>query len=149
MRAIYLLSEQAETPTPPFRTGDVGTVNVDPSGRLELRVGVSLSANTVHALLGHGVVDALNELSIEGRIGDGREVLIPPSSLDDTRRIFYEADRRTYGGSFEFVVERRTSPELVEYRVRIENREYQASLARLQFLVTQAGHDGLAVWIRI
>jgi len=149
MRAIYLLSEQAEAPTPPFRTGDVGTVNVDPSGCLELRVGVSLSANTVHALLGHGVVDALNELSIEGRIGDGREALIPPSSLDDTRRIFYEADRRTYGGSFEFVVERRTSPELVEYRIRIENREYQASLARLQFLVTQAGHDGLAVWIRI
>jgi hypothetical protein len=103
----------------------------------------------VHALLGHGVVEELNALPIEGRIGSGLEALIPPSVLDEARSIVYEADRNTYGGSWEFVVERSDEPELVEYRVRIDNREYQAGLARLQYLFTLSGRNGLAVWVRI
>jgi hypothetical protein len=149
MRAVYLSREEVGTPPPPYRTGEAGVVLIDESGALQTRATVPLSANTVHALLGHGVVDALNALPVEGRIGDGLEALIPPAILDDARQILYDADRRTYGGRFEFVVERRSEPDPVEYRVRIDNREYQASLARLQYLVSQAGHDGLAVWIRI
>jgi hypothetical protein len=121
----------------------------------EPRLDVPLSANSVHALLGHGVVEALNALPLEGRIGGGLDALLPPSSLDAARRILYEADRTTYGGSFEFVVEsgeqeNENEPvEPLEHRIRIDNREYQVSLARLQFLCTQASRGGMAVWIRI
>lgn len=143
------MPDQADAPPPPFRTGEAGMVHVDDTGALETRVAVRLGANTVHALLGHGVVDALNALPLQGRIGDALEALIPPSSLETARQILYEADRKTYGGHFDFVVEQGAMPEPVEYRIRIDNREYQSSLARLQFLCTQAAHDGLAVWIRI
>jgi hypothetical protein len=149
MRAIYLSPDEAEAPPPPFRTGEAGTVDVDASGHLETRSQVALSANTVHALLGHGVVEEINALPIEGRVGNGLEALIPPSSLDAARTIFYEADRCTYGGIWEFVVDGSGEPESVEYRVRVDNREYQAGLARLQYLFTLAGRQGLAVWIRI
>lgn len=149
MRIVYLAPEQADTPPPPFRTGEAGSLEVDDSGHPEPRAEVRLSANSVHALLGHGVADELNALPLEGRIGSGLDALIPLSSLDAARRILYEADRKTYGASFEFVVERREAPDPVEYRVRIDNREYQVSLARLQTLCTRAGRSGQGVWIRI
>ncbi|MBW2230842.1 MAG: hypothetical protein JRG92_10770 [Deltaproteobacteria bacterium] len=149
MRAIYLSPDEADTPPPPFRTGEAGTLDIDESGGLETRSEVLLSANTVHALLGHGVVDELNALPIEGRIGSGLDALIPPSVLDAARSIFYEADRCTYGGRWEFVVDQSGAQGGVEYRVHVDNREYQAGLARLQYLSTLAGHQGLAVWIRI
>jgi len=149
MRAIYLSHDEADPPPAPFRTGEAGTVGIDASGHLEMRPGVSLSANTVHALLGHGVVDALNTLRIEGQIGSGLEALIPPAVIEAARTLFYEADRHTYGGCFEFVVDTPESASDVEYRVRVDNREFQAALARLQYLLTQAGRQGLAVWLRI
>ena len=38
-------------------------------------------------------------------------------------------------------------PEPVEYRVRIDNREYQVTLARLRYLVSMASREGHAAWI--
>ncbi len=147
MRVIYLEREQFESPPPPFRTGAGGRVWMSEKGELETDERVRLSANTVHALLGHGVVDALNRLPLEmGKLGEGREVLFPQATLDEAADILTEADRKTYGATWEFVVARDAE---AEYRVRIENREYQRALARLRDLIVAAGRHGQAVWLRI
>jgi hypothetical protein len=149
MRVVYLKPEEFDDPPPQYRIGEAGLVTLNADGKLEAEARVRLSANSVHALLGHGVVDLLNELPLEGRIGDGVEAVIPPAVLDEARATFYAADRKTYGGSWEFVVHRSDSPDSVEYRVAIDNREYQVSLARLVDLSTMASRQGHAVWIRI
>jgi hypothetical protein len=93
------------------------------------------------------VLDALNQLPLElGRLGEGRDVLVPQAALDDVADILTDADRKTYGARYEFVVAR---AEGAEWRIRIENREYQRALARLRDLVVQAGRQGFAVWFRI
>jgi hypothetical protein len=146
---VYLLESQVHAPPKPFRSGQAGCVWLAADGSLERDTRVRLSANSTHALLGHGVVDALNELPLEGRLGDGRETLFPPASLDGARRLFLQADRKTYGASHEFVVATQRVPEPVEYRVRIDNREYQACLAELTYLTSTASREGLAVWMRL
>jgi hypothetical protein len=147
MRVIYLRAEDIDSPPPPYRTGVGGRVWLSERGELETDERVRLSANTVHALEGHGVLVALNRLPLEmGRLGEGREVLVPQAALDDAADILTEADRRTYGAQYEFVVAREGG---AEYRIRIENREYQRALARMRDLVVQAGRQGFAVWFRI
>jgi hypothetical protein len=147
MRVIYLSSEAFDAPPPPFRTGVGGRVWMSARGELETDERVRLSANTVHALEGHGVLDELNRLPLElGRLGEGRQVLVPQAVLDDAADILTDADRKTYGASYEFVVARARG---VEYRIRIENREYQRALARMRDLIVQAGRQGFAVWFRI
>ena len=144
---FYLSPDNFDAPPPPYRTGAGGRVWLSERGELELDERVRLSANTVHALAGHGVLDALNRLPLElGRLGDGREVLVPQASLDEAADILTDADRKTYGASYEFVV---ASEPGVEYRIRIENREYQRALARLRDLIVGAGRQGYAVWLRI
>jgi len=147
MRVVYLAADDFDSPPPPFRTGAGGRVWMNERGELETDERVRLSANTVHALEGHGVLGALNRLPLElGRLGDGREVLVPQAALDDAADIFTEADRKTYGAVHEFVVVRENG---TEYRVRIENREYQRALARLRDLIVAASRQGYAVWLRI
>jgi hypothetical protein len=147
VRVVYLQPEQLDSPPPPFRAGAGGRVWLSDQGELESDERVRLSANTVHALAGHGVLDALNRLPLEwGKLGEGREVLVPHAALDDAADILTEADRKTYGATWEFVVARDAH---VEYRVRIENREYQRALARIRDLMVQAGRHGFAVWLRI
>jgi hypothetical protein len=97
--------------------------------------------------MGHGVLDQLNELPLQGRLGDGMQVLIPPGQLEPARLLFYRADEQTYAGRFEFAVGSQVDG--VEYRIRIDNREYQHTLSGLQYLLRTASHDGLAVWITI
>ena len=63
MEIVYLLPEQAQAPPRPFRTGEAGCVWLCADGALERDTRVRLSANSTHALLGHGVVDSLNELT--------------------------------------------------------------------------------------
>ena len=65
MGIVYLLADHFEAPPEPFRTGQAGCAWLREDGALEQDVRVHLSANSTHALLGHGVVDALNELPIE------------------------------------------------------------------------------------
>jgi len=147
VRVIYLEPELFDQPPPPYRTGVGGRVWLSERGELETDERVRLSANTVHALEGHGVLAELNRLPLEmGKLGAGREVLVPQFALDDAADILTEADRKTYGARYEFVVERMGG---AEYRIRIENREYQRALARLRDLIVAAGRQGYAVWLRI
>jgi hypothetical protein len=149
MQVVYLADEDRDDPPPPYRTGEAGNAWLGESGRLETDTRVRLNANSAHALLGHGVVDALNELPLEGRLGTGQPVVVPPAVLDDARRVFIEADRQTYGARYEFVAGTSEQPEPIEFRIRIDNREYQSTLARLTHLASQASREGRAVWLRL
>jgi hypothetical protein len=147
VRVVYLDPQQRDAPPPPFRSGAGGHVWLAESGGLETDERVQISANTVHALEGHGVLEALNRLPLEmGRLGSGAQVLLPQAVLDDAATILTDADRNTYGARFEFVVGHADG---AEYRVRIDNREYQRALARLRDLVVAASRQGHAVWLRI
>ena len=146
---VYLQAAEIDDPPPPFRTGEAGLVWVGGAGTLETDARVPLSANAVAALFGHGVIDELNRLALEGRLGSGRDAILPQGILEKAAAILYEADRKTYGGTWEFVVDRAGDPEPVEYRVRVDNREYQRSLLRLTDLLTLASRNGHAVRMRL
>ena len=148
MRTVYLDPEEA-SPPPPYRTGEAGRVWMAEGGDVQTDVRVELSANSTHALIGHGVLEELNRLPLDGRLGEGRPVLLPPAVLDQASAVFARADRRTYGGTWEFVAGVAEEPEPIEYRLRIHNREYQVTLARLTYLMTTASRLGYAAWIRI
>lgn len=147
-RIVYLAPEARDAPPPPFRRGEAGRAWVDAAGQLETDTRIELSANSTHALLGHGVVDALNRLGPEGLLGHGEPALFPPVTLEPAMNVFYEADARTYGATYEFVAGTSEVPR-VEYRIRIDNREYQVTLARLAYLANMASREGHAMWIRI
>ncbi|MCP5069530.1 MAG: hypothetical protein GY946_23425 [bacterium] len=135
---------------PALRVGEAGWVWIDEASELTVNTRVLLSPNTTHALLGHGVVGELNALDLQmGPIGSGRDCLIPQAALDDASSILYEADRNTYGAIWEFAFANDPGPPPRELRVRIDNREYQRSLARLQDLVRGASRAGYAVRLRI
>lgn len=147
VRILYLDPGLFDAPPAPYRNGAGGRVWLSERGELETDERVRLSANTVHALEGHGVLEALNRLPLEmGKLGTGREVLVPQAALDDAADILTEADRKTYGASYEFAIAREGG---TEFRIRIENREYQRALARMRDLVVAAGRQGFAVWFRI
>jgi hypothetical protein len=135
--------------TPGLCHGEAGHVWVDASGDLQTDTRVALSPNTTHALLGHRVVAELNRLDLDGTLGGGLDVLVRPPRLDAVADVLYEADRTTYGALYEFVVSRDQGHPGLEVRLRIDNREYQRSLARLQFLITTASREGRAVRLRI
>ncbi len=118
-------------------------------GEIHAERQLRISANSTHALLGHGVIDALNRLPLEGDVGRGSDVLIPQAVLEDAQLLFYEADRKTYGGTWEFVVASSAVPEAADYRVRVHNREYQRTLCQLTFLLGSASRAGRAVRLRI
>jgi hypothetical protein len=82
-------------------------------------------------------------------IAAGRDAVLRPFSLDDAAQILYEADRNTYGAIHEFVAHESEIPEPVQYRIVIDNREYQRTLARLQYLITLASREGFGVRIRL
>jgi len=150
VRIVYVDPSAPETEGREWlRSGAAGFVWLGARGDLESDTRGELSANTTHALRGHGVVDALNALELEGRVGGGVEAVVPPAALDPARSVFVDADRTTYGAAHEFVVARRDLPDRTEYRIRIDNREFQIALARLTVLATQASREGKALWIRI
>jgi hypothetical protein len=149
MRVEYLSESDHDDPPPPYRSGEAGHAWLGPDGVFETDTRVWLSANSTHALLGHGVIDELNRLPIDGRIGEAPPVLIPPATLDAAQALFYRADRKTYGAEYEFVAGRREGESPVEYRIRIVNREYQVTLTRLAYLASTASREGKAVWMRI
>lgn len=135
---------------PGLRVGEAGWVWEDEASELATNTRVRLSPNSTHALLGHGVVDALNRLDLElGPIGSGRDALIPQAAIEEASVILYEADRKTYGRVWEFPFGEDSGPPRRELRLRIDNREYQRSLARLQDLVRGASRSGYAVRMRI
>jgi hypothetical protein len=148
LRIVYL-EHQVATPPPPFRTGEAGLVQLAAGGGFETDSRVPLSANSTHALIEHGVVAELNRLELQGQLGRGLDVLIPQACLAQASAVLYAADRCTYGRSYEFVIAQQSAPQPRQFRVRIDNREYQRTLARLQYLVTTASRLGHAVRVRI
>ncbi len=149
MRIEYLARDQIESPPSPYLTGEAGQCWFDADGLIETSHDIQLSANTTHALLGHGVVNDLNRLPIEGEIGSHGPALLPAPTLDAVLTLLYEADRKTYGDTWEFVVRQVEVPEEIEYRIEIDNREYQHTLSRLQFLVSTSSREGRGVWFQI
>lgn len=147
MRIEYLTEEHSPVPGVSLSFGAAGFIVPATDGSLVVDTRLRLSANSTHALLGHGVLDLLNELPLQGRLGTGLQVVIPPAQLEPARQVFYGADEQTYGRSYEFAVGEAVDG--VEYRIRIDNREYQHTLSGLQFLLRTASHDGLAAWITI
>lgn len=149
-RIVYVdATTVSEAGAPLLRSGEAGSLWIGEDGSFHTDTRVELSCNTTHALLGHGVIDALNGLSLEGRVGERVEAVLPARVLDSARALFIDADRTTYGATHEFVVASSANPEPTEYRIRIHNREYQAALTRLTFLMSSASREGKAVWIRI
>jgi hypothetical protein len=147
---IYLQPSDFDDPTPPFRTGAAGRVWLSDAGDFERDTRVHISANTTHALIGHGVVSELNRLSLMGELGSGRDVVIPQAELCAAADVLYEADRKTYGGEnagWEFEVGIDAVGRAC--RVRVDNREYQRGLLRLTDLLNAASRIGYAAWIRI
>lgn len=148
MHVEYLGEDDLEVLAAPLRRGRAGFVVAGADGNFVTQTRMQLSANTTHALIGHGVVAALNELPLQGRLGRGLQVLIPPSQLEPAARLFYHADTRTYGAQYEFAIGV-SSDGAVEYRIRIDNREYQHALSGLQFLLRSAAHEGTGAWLQI
>ncbi len=148
-QVVYLEADGFADPPAPFRTGTAGLVHFDAAGAIELEERTRISANTRHALEGHGVLDRLRELDLEGTLGGAAPVLFRPSHLEDARAILYQADRTTYGGAYEFVVATDLGDPSIEYRVAVVNREYQVGLVRLIDVFNRASRFGQAVWISL
>lgn len=149
-RVVYYDHAADRAQQPGFRAGTAGFVRLRPDGLAETEPRVEIGPNSLHALEGHGVVDALNALPLAtGPIAAGRDAVLRPAGLSRASRILYDADRRTYGATWEFVVGARDGPSPVEYRLVVDNRDYQRTLSRLQYLVTLAGREGHGVWIRL
>ena len=133
-----------------FPRGEAGPVVVLPGGDWTAPSEVLISPNSHCALLHHGVADELNALpTSEGRAGNGRDLLVPPSAAEPVAHIFYEADRKTYGASYDFLAFAQDVPEPIHYRVAIDNREYQQTLSQLQFMSTTAARHGHGLRIRL
>jgi hypothetical protein len=140
----------SHAPEPPFFCGEAGVVWVGGEGFVQTDTRVHISPNSLHALHGHGVVDRLNALRLEvGQIGKLRDAVIAPGDTPAALRIFYEADRFTYGAVHDLLVERRDRQGPSEYRLRVDNREFQRTLSQLQFMSSTAAHMGHGIRLRI
>ena len=149
MKIVYYDHSRPDETQAGFRSGEVSSFEWSADGEIVTRARVALAPNSLHALHEHGVVDALNRLPLAiGPIAADREAVLEPRALSEASRILYEADRRTYGNTWEFVVARSEVPR-AEYRIQIDNREYQRSLSRLQYLVVLAGREGRVVRLRL
>ena len=150
MRVVYYDHATGDSEQPGFRSGEAGGVHFSADGGVETDVRVRIGPNSLHALEGHGVIADLNRLPlITGPILPGRDAVLRPFGLSDASRILHEADRKTYGAVHEFVVHESEVPERVQYRIVIDNREYQRTLSRLQYLVTLASREGFGVRLRL
>lgn len=144
---IYYDHTRLDFEQPGFRRGNAGFVIPDQQWGFTGTVVVEIPPNALHALEEHGVVAELNALEFQtDPIAPGWDAVLRPFALDDASHILYEADRKTYGRTWEFVVGRRSG---CEYRIVIDNRGYQRTLSQLQFLVTSASRQGLGVRIRL
>ncbi|MEM7410184.1 MAG: hypothetical protein AAF430_08130 [Myxococcota bacterium] len=145
MERVYYDHSRAEAEQPGFRSGEATSFVLDPNGEVVTCARVRLAPNSLHALHGHGVVEALNRLPLAvGPIEAGCDAVLEPRALSEASRILYEADRSTYGATWEFRVGAADAPPR-EYCIVIDNREYQRTLSRLQYLVVLAGREGRAV----
>ena len=147
-RVIYFDHEAVtEAPVSPFQQGDAGFVWLDDEGNLESDTQVIIPPNSVHAMKAHGVIDQINSLGLAvGVLGEGGEAVVMPGTVEEVTRIFYEADRMTYGQVHDLHV---GTIDDVEYRLVVNNREYQRTLSRLQFLSGTASRMGRGLRLQI
>jgi hypothetical protein len=146
---IYYFDHAAKTsnPSPPYHCGEAGFIWISEAEFVETDWRFAISPNSLHALHGHGVVDLLNGLEqMAGPIGTGRDAIVAPSAAEEASRIFYEADRMTYGARHDLRVARRKG---IDYRIVVDNREYQRTLSKLQFLSTTAARHGHGLRLRL
>ncbi|MGH0033288.1 MAG: hypothetical protein ACQGVC_26160 [Myxococcota bacterium] len=149
LRVVYY-DHQAGGDQAGFRSGAADRVVTGRDGVAEAVSGVRIPPNSLHALLGHGVADRLDRLPlVYGRVAAGTEAVLRPTAFSEASRILYEADRKTYGAIHEFVTHEEAGPDPVQYRIVVDNREYQRTLARLQYLLTLAGREGYGVRLRL
>ena len=122
--------------------GEAGLVWLGEDGSLHTDARVEVSENTALALRGHGVLAELEAIPLDEPLAPGRDVVIRQVQLRAALDVLYEADRKTYGGTFAFAPDGREP-------VAIDNREYQRGLARLIDLLNRAHREGHAVRIRL
>ncbi len=135
---------------PPFRCGEAGVVWLSEEGFLETDTRVSIDPNAYHSLFAHGVVDALARLPLDlGPLCEGGEAVFAPPSMPEALRIFYEADRETYGARHDLLVARAWGSPPIDYRIEVDNREYQRTLSQLQFLASQAARMGQGLRLKL
>lgn len=147
-RTVYYDHRLGASEQPVFPCGEAGPVALDDAGNWTSEAQVAISPNSHCALIHHGVADQLNALPrTGGPVGSGRDALLSPGAAEDVARIFYEADRKTYGATYDFVARVQDIPELIHYRIAIDNREYQRTLSQLQFLATTAARSGFGLRI--
>jgi hypothetical protein len=145
--AVIYYDHAAADEQPGYRMGDAGFVIPDEQWGFKGTRVVEIPPNALHALAAHGVVEQLNALEFQSDpIAPGVDAVLRPFALDEAAHILYEADRKTYGRIWEFVVGRFGG---CEYRIVIDNRGYQRTLSQLQFLVTSASRQGYGVRIRL
>ena len=134
-------------PSPPYRCGEAGFIWINAENFVETDSRFEVSSNSLHALRGHGVVNRLNDLEqMAGPIREGRDAALAPSAAEEASRIFYDADRMTYGGLHDLFV---AVHEGIDYRIVVDNREYQRTLSKLQFLSTTAARHGHGLRLRL
>ncbi len=149
-RIVYYDHAAADLPQPGFRQGQADRVVVGEDGVAEPQSAIQITPNSLCALLGHGVTDRLDRLPlVYGRIRAGGEAVLRPSALSDASRILYEADRMTYGATHDFLAHQSGGADPIAYRIVIDNREYQRTLARLQYLVTLSSREGHGVRLKL
>jgi hypothetical protein len=149
-QVVYYDHERAAREQPFFPCGEAGPVEIRADGEWVTDTVVAIGPNSHCALLRHGVARELQAIpGVEGSVGRGLDALVPPAAAELAARVFYEADRKTYGARYDFLVFASAPPDLVEYRIAIDNREYQQTLSRLQFLATTAARHGHGLRIRI
>ena len=150
MTADVLYYDPANEPRPPFRQGEAGVVWVSESDVFEYDTRVHISPNSYHALFAHGVIDALARLPLQmGPLEEGAEAVLAPSALSDALRIFYDADRYTYGARHDLLVAAAWGTPIADYRIAVDNRELQRTLSQLQYLTSQASRMGHGVRLRL
>lgn len=137
-------------PTPPFRAGEAGLVWLSEEEVFETDTRVVISPNTLHSLFEHGVVARLAALPAQmGPLGPGREAVLSPAALPEALHILYEADRQTYGARHDLLVAAAWGTPPTDYRIAVDNREYQRSLSQLQFVASQAARMGHGLRLRL
>ena len=150
-KVIYFEHDASETALRlPFRSGEAGAVWADEEGVFETDTQVRISPNSLHALHGHGTISQLAELkSVMGQVGSGQDAVFAPGMVEQVLRIFYEADRKTYGARHDLLVQEARKSSDPEYRIVINNREYQRTLSRLQYLCSTSARMGQGVRLRV
>jgi hypothetical protein len=134
----------------PYRIGEAGVVWLSEDGFLETDTRVAIGPNSYHSLFAHGVVEALARLPLDmGPLGPDREAVLSPSALPDALRVFYEADRETYGVRHDLLVARAWGSPPIDYRIEVDNREYQRTLSQLQFVTSQAAQMGRGLRLKL